>query len=143
PVELGSAMGRIGSKPLDDFLLPRLLDDEERALNELIRGYVWSRYIATSIAWVKGLDLDSWSPAQKGIFFSDLPFVAEVWNLAEERLGPNLSEYWKRIWPNPFQAQDDILEAAQKALANKRPEIAIDCLAALRHKNRDFPSDLA
>ena len=77
PVELGSAMGRIGSKPLDDFLLPRLLDDKERALNELIRGYVPTRL--TSPRRLRGsklFGLRFLESRSKRYFFSDLPFVA-------------------------------------------------------------------
>ena len=58
-------------------------------------------------------------------------------------MGSELSEYWSRIWPNPYQAQDHILEGAQKALANKRPEIAIACLNALRHEKTNIPTTLA
>lgn len=143
PAELGGALGRIGSPELDVFLLPRFLDFSEQGPRELVMGYLWARYFATSIAWVKALDLGPWTPTQKGIFFSFLPFVADVWNLAEERLGAALSEYWSRIRPNPYQAQNDILEGAHKALANQRPEIALDCLNALRHTNKEFPSSLA
>ena len=143
PTELGSALGRIGSPEIDDFLLPRYLDDSERSRIDLVRGYVWSRYFKASIAWVKAINLESWTPLQKGLFFSYLPFVADVWRLAEGRLGVELSEYWSRIWPNPFQARGDILEAAEKSLANKRPEISIDCLNALKHEKTPIPIRLA
>lgn len=143
PTELGSALGRIGSPQLDDFLLPRYLDDSERSLIDLVRGYTWSRYFNATIAWVEGINVESWTPIQKGLFFSYLPFVADVWRLAEERLGAELSEYWSRIRPNPFQARGDILEAAERSLANKRPEIAIDCLNALKHERRPIPTRLA
>lgn len=143
PSDLGGALGRIGSPELDDILLPRYLNDSERSLIDLVRGYVWSRYFKASIAWVKAINLESWTPLQKGLFFSYLPFVADVWRLAEERLGAESSEYWSRIWPNPFQARGDILEAAEKSLANKRPEIAIDCLNALKHEKKPIPSRLA
>ena len=143
PVELGSALGRIGTHELDGFLLPNYLDVDEAPLVDLLRGYAWSRYFKVSIAWVRTLNIDEWTPIQKGLLFSYLPFVADVWRLAEERLGADLSEYWRRIWPNPFQARGDILEAAEKALTNKRPEIAIDCLNALKHENRPIPTSLA
>ena len=143
PVELGSALGRMGTPELDGFLLPRLLGESDKALDELVRGYVWARYHATSIDWVKALDLAAWTPVQTGLFFAYLPFVADVWNLAEERLGQNLPEYWSRIFPNPFQAQDDLLEAVHKALANQRPDIAIACINSLRHLRREIPTRLA
>jgi hypothetical protein len=143
PTELGSALGRIGNPVLDEFLLPCYLEDGERKLVDLMRGYAWSRYFKASIAWVKEVCLESWTPIQKGLFFSYLPFTADVWRLAEERLGAELSEYWSRIRPNPFQARGDILEAAEKSLVNKRPEIAIDCLNTLKHENRPIPSRLA
>jgi hypothetical protein len=143
PVELGSALGRIGTSVLDDLLLPNHLEDSEKSLVDLLRGYAWSRYFKGSVDWVKALSLDGWSPVQKGLFFSYLPFAADVWRLAEDRLGVEICEYWNRIWPNVFQAKSDILEAAEKALANKRPEIAIDCINALKHENSSIPTALA
>lgn len=143
PTELGSALGRIGSPELDEFLLPRYLDDIEGSLIDLVRGYVWSRYFKATIAWVEEVSVETWTPVQKGLFFSYLPFAADVWRLAEKRLGSASSEYWSRIRPNPYQARGDILEAAEKSLANKRPEIAIDCLNALKHENRPIPTTLA
>ena len=143
PAELGSAFGRLGTPEWDAFLLPSFLDAAETGAIELVRGYLWARYFAASIIWARPLDLSRWTSAQKGLFFSSLPFVADVWRLAEERLGGDIAEYWSQVRPNPYQAQDDILEAAETALANQRPEIAVDCLNALKHKNEKFPASLA
>lgn len=143
PSELGGVLGRIGTTELDGILLPHYLGNSEKALVGLLRGYVWARYFTASIVWVNTLNLNGWSQTQKGLFFSYLPFVAEVWRLAEARLGSELSEYWSRIWPNPYQAGINILEAAQKALANERPDIAIDCINAMQHENKPFPTNLA
>jgi hypothetical protein len=143
PGELGSALGGRGTPELDRFLLPDFLKEGEQAVADLVRGYVWSRYFTVSAAWLNAIDTSSWNSIQKGLFFSDLPFVNEVWNLAEERLGTEVSEYWSRVWPNPYQAGDHILEAAEKALANKRPELAIACLGALRHEDGKIPTDFA
>jgi hypothetical protein len=142
PVEVGSALGRIGTAELDAFLLPCFLDINDQGPVELVRGYLWSRYFSTSVAWAKALDLRLWTATQKGLFFSFLPFVADVWNFAEEQLGSDIAEYWSRIRPNPYQAQDNLVQAAQKALANQRPEIAIDCLNALKHTKKEFPASL-
>jgi hypothetical protein len=143
PAELGTALGGRGTPELDHFLLPPFVDEDMPALSDLVRGYVWSRYFNASTAWLNAVDTSSWNSTQKGIFFSYLPFVTEVWNLAEERLGTEVFEYWNRVWPNPFQAGDHILEAAQKAFANRRPELAIACLGALLHNDRKIPTDFA
>jgi len=143
PGELGGALGGRGTPELDRFLLPHFLEEGRQGVTDLVRGYVWSRYLTVSVAWLTAVDTSSWNSVQKGIFFSHLPFVSEVWNLAEERLGTEVSEYWSRVWPNPYQPGDHILEAAEKALANKRPELAIACLGALLHKGGKIPTDFA
>lgn len=142
PVDLGGALGSVGTAELDNFLLPRLLDVEPSPLVELVGGYVWSRY-STEPGWLRTVEISGWTATQKGLFFTFLPFVADVWNSAEEALGTELQEYWGRILPNPYQAQDRILEAAEKSLANKRPDITIACLNALLHNRTQIPTTLA
>jgi hypothetical protein len=75
--------------------------------------------------------------AQTGIFFSRLPFTQDVWMLAEARLGEGRAEYWSRVWPNPYQAQGHLLEAAQKSLDNGRPALAIACFSSHENKLRE------
>lgn len=143
PIVLGSSLGRIGTSELDSILLPRYLDGNDLPLVEFIRGYSCSRYFKDAISWVKSIEMDKWTAIQKGIFFSYLPFTADVWLLAEDYLGSELSEYWSRIRPNPYQAKGYYLEGAKKSLVNKRPEIAIDCLSAFKHEGVAIPTSLA
>jgi hypothetical protein len=122
PLELGGALGRLGRVELDPLILPGLLETE-RPLFELMAGYVWARYHHATIDWVKSIDVAPWSLAQIGIFFTRLPFRPDVWDLAEARLGDHRGEYWRRIGPNPYQAQGHLRDAAQKSLDNGRPEV--------------------
>lgn len=142
PLELGGALGRLGKVEIGPLILPGLLESE-KPLFELMAGYVWARYYQATIDWVKSIDVASWSPAQVGIFFARLPFRPDVWELAEARLGDIRWEYWRRICPNPYQAQGHLRDAAQKSLDNGRPEIAVACLNAMHHLNEKVPTTLA
>lgn len=142
PLELGGALGRLGRVELDELVLPGLLETG-KPLFELMAGYVWARYYQATIDWVKSIDVTSWTPMQVGIFFARLPFTSEVWNLAEARLGNDRGEYWRRIGPNPYQAQGHLRNAAQKSLDNGRPELAVACLNAMHHLKEEIPVPLA
>lgn len=133
PAQLGQALGRIGTAELDSLLLPRYLESEEPALLTFCRGYVWSRYHVAGFSWVQSLDLSLWSATQKGIFLAALPFHSVIWRQAETVLPNQVGEYWTRIWVNVYQAGDDLLEGTEQALANKRPDIAIQGIGALIH----------
>lgn len=142
PEELGSALGRLGKSELDQLVLPGLLESE-KPLFDLMAGYVWARHFSATIAWAKSVDVKPWTALQAGIFFARLPFTKEVWDLAEARLGGARAEYWSRVWPNPYQAQGYLLEAAEKFLANGRPELAVACLNSMHHVKEPVPTALA
>jgi hypothetical protein len=143
PAELGEALGRIGDEETDKFLLPTYLLVEDSKLVNLVRGYVWARYFAVGSNWLEKIDTRNWSLEQKATFFALLPFHAAVWRHAEQVLGTDASEYWKRIYPNPFQAGDDLKEAVEKAIQYRRGDIAVGGINSLRFKNQSFPAALA
>jgi hypothetical protein len=142
PAELGGTLGRVGNADLDAYLLPDYLDNAEQPLLDLTRGYVWARYFKATFEWVLHLDISSWTLQQQIAFFAALPFHAVVWRLASKQLGSASEEYWSRIWPNVFQAKDDLLEAVTCALDNKRPDIAVSGINALLHLKRTVPNEL-
>ena len=142
PSELGGALGRVGSAELDAFFLPKYLDDAEQSLLDLVRGYVWARYFKESVDWVLQLDMSQWAVNGQVTFFAALPFHAVVWRQASIQLGGDTKKYWERIWPNVFQASDDLLEAVTCALDYDRPDLAISGINALRHLNQTIPDQL-
>jgi hypothetical protein len=142
PEELGSALGRLGQASLDQLVLPGLLE-AEKPLADLMAGYVWARYCAATITWAKSVDVKPWTAAQTGTFFARLPFNKELWELAESRLGGARAEYWSRLWPNPYQARENLKEAAEKALQNGRPELAVACFNSMHHLKESIPTALA
>jgi hypothetical protein len=143
PAPLGEALGRIGDEKTDQFVLPDYLLSGERKLVNFAQGYVWARYFKSGSGWAEAVNLDNWSVEQKATFFSFLPFHAAVWRRADQVLGPDASEYWKRIYPNAFQAGDDLKEAVEKAIEYKRGDIAVSGINCLRFKNQAFPTTLA
>lgn len=144
PAELGAALGRIGRKEFDSYLLPDFLVDDRTPTGELVRGYVWARYFKGGMmAWVRSLPVNDWSLATKTVFLASLPFHAGVWRLAEELLGDAATDYWHRIYPNAFQAGDDLEEAVAKAVQFERGDIAVSGINCLRHNQANFPTSLA
>lgn len=143
PGPLGSAAARTEGPQLDVEFLPRLLNEPDEKHVEFIRGYVWSRYWAESVVWIAGLGVEKWDAEPRIKFFSYLPFHAPVWQLAEKELGDRAADYWHVIRPNVFQAKEDLLEAARRALKYARPEIAVDCVHAMLFNKAEVPVDLA
>jgi hypothetical protein len=141
--ELGQATGRNGTSEIDAFLLPGFLENEDQSVSEFMRGYIWARYFKASIEWVKNLDAAKWTSRQQSWFFSRLPFNASVWRHATEIMGDDVSKYWAQIWPNVYQAEDNLIEAVTCALNNKSPAVAISALHALIFKKKPFPVELA
>lgn len=143
PGQLGSAAARTAGLQLDSEFLPILLSGTDEKVEEFVRGYVWSRYWADSMIWIVSLAVEKWDREPRIKFFSYLPFHARVWRLAETELGNKATDYWNAIRPNVFQAQEDLLEAAQKALDYARPEIAVDCFHAMLFNKTEVPVELA
>ena len=143
PGQLGSAAARTAGLQLDCEFLPILLSGSDEKVEEFVRGYVWSRYWADSMIWIVSLDVRKWDLEPRIKFFSYLPFHARVWRLAEKELGSKAADYWNAIRPNVFQAQEDLLEAATKALEYARPEISVDCIHAMLFNKAEVSVELA
>lgn len=143
PSELGEALGRVGDEKTDRFLLPSYLLNEDRRITGLTRGYVWARYFTAGASWAEAINVTSWSLEQKAAFFAFLPFHAVAWRRADTVLGGEASVYWNQIYPNVFQAREDLKEAVTKAIEHKRGDIAVDGINSMRFNKQPIPIDLA
>ncbi len=137
PSRVGHSLGAVAEeKDVDVFVLPSLLDTEDKKLDQFAGGYVWSREYHLGWAWVDELDRSGWSARQIGQFLSYLPFTEEAWTRAAKWLGESESEYWLRTTANPYSADGELENAIDKLIEYGRPHAAINCIDKMLHDKR-------
>ncbi len=139
--QVGAAFGVIAGSEEDASLFPRFLDTDSEKLSRFISSYIWARRWKEGWDWVDKITSREWTPEQLGCFFRSLPFCTETWKRVAETLGENEGLYWKTVLFNPFQADNDFETAIDKLLANGRPNAAVDCLYAAKHRKRPLDHD--
>ena len=127
PSKVGFSLGTVANNPIDEVILPELLDAENK-LALFANYYVRSRQRTTGWEWVDGLDKSGWSMKQIGQFLSYLPFAKETWGRVPVWLGKAEKEYWSRTDINAYYAEAEIEIAIDKLIEHGRPNAAIDCL---------------
>jgi hypothetical protein len=144
PRKVGDALGSIESEQVENFLLPSLLNEPDRSVQQLVASFVWRRYWSLKWPWVERFTNSGWPTEQLLSLLLLVPAEPEVWRQAEKLLGSKAADYWKKVHLNPWGLEkDDLLEAAQKLSLNGRPAAAIDCLYLLSHKKAPIPLSLA
>lgn len=133
PSKVGYSLGLISGSAIDDLILPDFLEAEKGYLAKLAIGFVSGRFQGQGWAWVSGLNMTTWRHSQIGQFLICLPFTEETWKRVEKLLGQYESEYWGKIYFNPYQAQGDLYMAVDKLLEYGRPNAAIICLYRILH----------
>jgi hypothetical protein len=97
PEAVGQALGNIDYESLDEELLPKLLNTEDKILASFIGGFVWGRYWSKKWEWVDSIAIGKWTSNQKAAFFALLPFGQGAWRRAESALGTDKIEYWSTV----------------------------------------------
>ena len=144
PAKLGDALGAIANEVVDAYLLPKMLFSESKALDLLMRGYVWRRFWVGKWEWVDSQLNQGWECQEVLQLLLRLPFLPGTWTRAEARLGTEVSAYWKQTAVNAFGLDtDDLLPVARKLVHFGQPAAAVDCLYVLSHKKGVIPGDLA
>jgi len=137
PSRVGHSLGAVAEeKDVDVFVLPSLLDTEDKKLAQFAGGYIWNRQYHHGWAWVDELDRSGWSARQIGQFLSYLPFTEEAWTRAAKWLGESEKEYWIRTAANPYSADGELGHAIDKLIENGRPHAAINCIYRMLHDKR-------
>jgi hypothetical protein len=139
--QVGAAFGVIAGSEEDATLLPRLLDTESEKLSRFISSYIWARRWKAGWDWVDQITSPEWTAEQLGCFFRSLPFCADTWKRVADILGENEGLYWKTVLFNAFQANDSFEMAIDKLLESGRPNAAVDCLYAAKHRKRPLDHD--
>ena len=142
PYELGLTAGQLTDRGLDGLLLPDGLAASLEKIQRLTDGFVATRYWKFNVAWIERLPLGSWAPEQVGLFFSKLPFQAEVWEAADRVLGDRNEEYWKHINTFPRGTPEELLAGLEKLVEHERGASALHAVNNLIHQKRPPPAPL-
>jgi hypothetical protein len=136
PYNVGFSLGSIAENNVDTFILPKLLESENKNIIVFANGYVWGRYVKRNWEWIDQIDLVNWSNKQIGILLSYLPFTQKTWQYSEQFLGEHEIEYWSRAGIHPHHVGDDPNLAIDKLIQYDRPYTAIFCLNTMLHEKK-------
>jgi hypothetical protein len=115
-----------------------MLEDKDKRLVQLSRGFVNGRFQSLQWVWVDSIDMGSWAYSQRGLLLAYLPFIPETWKRAGELLGEYESEYWVKTPVYPGQVDKDMDFAIDKLVKYGRPTAALECLYMVFHDKKQL-----
>ncbi len=140
PRLLGSSIAKIETiAEVEAELLKATLEQDNRALNELAIGFVYTRLGIAGWNWAEEMlslaKTEQWSSRQSLNFFLGLPFKQRTWNLLVS-FGEEVERlYWQAI-PADCVHQDECEIAIRKLLKVNRPYAALN-LTGMRLSDND------
>lgn len=134
--QVGYVLGGINDTQVELALLPNFLTSVNPKHRALVRSFIWRRQQLNSWEWCDNINKQEWTAEQIGIFLTCLPFIKETWGRVFEWLPSNEQEYWVRVDPNAYMADDEINTAIERLIRYGRPHAAIDCLSTMLYKNQ-------
>lgn len=135
-IEVGSALGRIDAIDENNFLIPTYLNSEDKKINDLIRGYVWTKFKTYEFNWVNEFEFKAWSAEQKLQFLNILPFNPKTWNFAKIILGESYNRYWEITNASPYYLKgEDYIIAVGELLNHERPNAGIQVMEWMMNSN--------
>ncbi len=144
PYEVGRALGTVGTKKLEDEILPSHLNAETETVNHVVAGFVWARYWELKWTWVDAVLGRGWSIKQKAAFLTLLPFKDETWSRVFKHLGEQDEElYWRDVKVHLYEPDCDLTIVIKKLLEHERPANALQCVSRTVNDERRFDEALA
>lgn len=132
--QVGFALGQVATDEHDLVVLPSFLVHKEKQMQNLVSGYVWSRFNKNGWQWADKINMARWSEEEKSAFLALLPFDPDTWHRAKSLLGEKEVLYWKKADARPYQLKDALQEAVEHLLKNGRPRATIQCLNWMIHE---------
>ena len=143
PWRVGIAFGVVASKDADPVILPYLLESEQKALIQLVEGFVRGRFHSRGWKWVDDTDTSRWTATQIGQFLSFLPFTPDAWQRSTHLLGEDASTYWTKTSANPYETKLGLEVAIDQLIKYGRPLAAIRCFRRVLYNKQPFDSTRA
>jgi hypothetical protein len=139
---VGMALGNATNDEHDLVILPKYLVSNEKQVEKVTAGYVWSRFAKNGWKWVDGIKMEGWTNEQKAAFLALLPFGREAWARAKTLLGNNEILFWKRTDARPYALKEELPQAVENLLQHGRARAAIECLNWMIHEKIPLSIDL-
>lgn len=131
---VGSSLGGIADKSLDEQLLPsRLVQDTQDFM--FIESYISSRHHESGWGWADSFDRSNWSNEQSTVLLICLPFCSNTWDRVSDWLNSYESVYWKDCHVRTYQENTKLSYAIDWLLKVNRPKSAVACLSYLLRNN--------
>jgi hypothetical protein len=141
PYNVGFSLGSLKGA-VDSRILPDLLDTENKSLSAFVGGFVWARFRTHGWGWVDSFRIDMWRHSEVALFLCYLPFTRETWDKVSLLLDDE-SEYWSKVYVDPYRVKGDIDFAVEKLIKFGRPNSAIYCLNRNLQMKQPFNTSLA
>lgn len=132
PDRVGTALGSMSDKSIDEAILPFFLDKADEKKKALVKGFVWRRHYINGWGWCDNIDKSDWTIGQLGHFLACLPFAKEAWDRASEWLQESQGEYWTRTDARGYPDDEIFIIAIDKFIEYGRPFSAIQFLDMMR-----------
>jgi hypothetical protein len=140
PWRVGFALGVDAQIEAEPFVLPSLLDSEDKSLVQFVGGFIRGRFWTRQWQWVDEIDIDTWTTSQKGQFLAFLPFVSDTWKRVTQLLGDDESPYWSKTSVCPDGGDKNLERAIDRLIEHGRAHEAIICFEQMRYKKRPLNS---
>ena len=140
PWRVGFALGVNAQIEAEPFVLPSLLDSEDKSLVQFVGGFIRGRFWTRQWQWVDEIDTNTWTTSQKGQFLAFLPFVSDTWKRVTQLLGDDESPYWSKTSVCPDGGDKNLEMAIDRLIEHGRAHEAIICFEQMRYKKRPLNS---
>ncbi len=144
PHKVGTTLGTLKLSFIDKYLMPHLLETDDKSLKQVMKGFIYSRFFLQGLAWVDFQLTRDWTVSEKLAFLLLLPPTLEVWERAEILLGNDSSQYWRTASVSAWGLDHaGLVRGANRLLTFGRPVDALDFIYRLTREDRDFPTQYA
>jgi hypothetical protein len=137
--QVGLALGLVATDEHDKVVLPTFLRHQQKRMQDLASGYIWSRFTKNGWPWVEKTNMAKWSVEDKSAFLALLPFDPKTWQMATSLLGGEETLYWQKADARPYQLKETLPLAVEHLLKYGRPRAAIQCLYWMIHEKMQLP----
>ncbi len=140
--KVGWTLGK-SNLSLEDYILPKLLDSEDRKDQIFLGSFLESRVQERGWDWFDSLINRKWSSSQIGRALGFLPFTDETWLRVENLLRDEEEQYWTTANVNPYRYEGSFERAIDSLIKFGRPYEAIACLNATLSAKKEISTKQA